>query len=56
MMTTMAAVTNLSAVLEELHMSQYLHALVEAGFDSWKILCDITEADLCGLPFNFFLK
>ena len=34
------------ATLKWLDMSQYLERFLQAGFDSWSVLCEITEDDL----------
>lgn len=38
--------TDLKERFESLGLSQYLHAFVAEGFDSWEIVADINEADL----------
>ena len=37
---------DLESILTYLDMSQYRGRLMHAGFDSWEILCEITEEDL----------
>jgi hypothetical protein len=38
--------TDLGDKLEGLGLSQYLHALISEGFDTWETVLDITESDL----------
>ncbi|GME33293.1 hypothetical protein GTA08_BOTSDO06819 [Neofusicoccum parvum] len=42
----------LSDTLNRLRLQDYLPALVENGFDSWDVVCDITEEDLAHLGFK----
>lgn len=38
--------TELSARLEALGLSQYLETFISEGFDTWETLLDVTESDL----------
>ena len=38
--------TEVSSVLTQLGLSQYLAAFVDEGFDTWEALLDIQESDL----------
>lgn len=42
----MADLAAFRAVLAEVGVPQYADIFIAEGFDSWKVLCDITEADL----------
>ena len=37
---------DLQSILTWLEMPQYLDRFLQAGFDSWQVLCEITEHDL----------
>ncbi|KAK8233585.1 hypothetical protein HDK77DRAFT_246747 [Phyllosticta capitalensis] len=43
---------DLGHALHRLGLSQYLPILLDNGFDSWDVLCDITEDDLTQLGFK----
>jgi len=36
----------LSAIFDELGLSQYLDSFLDQGFDSWETIVDIQETDL----------
>ncbi|KAF4300652.1 putative hmg box protein [Botryosphaeria dothidea] len=42
----------LAYVLDRINLQEYLPALVENGFDTWDVVCDITEDDLAHLGFK----
>ena len=41
--------SQLETIFGELGISQYLHAFVDQGFDTWETILDITESDLDAL-------
>ncbi len=38
--------TELGPILARLGLAQYLHSLIDEGFDTWETVLDITESDL----------
>ena len=43
---------NLESTLASLDLGQYCDRFFQAGFDSWEVLCEITEEDLEALKVN----
>jgi len=41
--------SQLETIFGELGISQYLHAFLDQGFDTWETILDITESDLDAL-------
>jgi len=38
--------SNLTQILQQLGISEYLDSFIYAGFSTWELLADITEDDL----------
>jgi hypothetical protein len=38
--------TDLTEILQQLRLSEYLDGFIYAGFSTWELLVDITEDDL----------
>ncbi|KAF2138580.1 uncharacterized protein K452DRAFT_311513 [Aplosporella prunicola CBS 121167] len=43
---------DLNDILQRLRLTEYLPTLLDNGFDSWDVVCDITEDDLAQLGFK----